>query len=176
MSHPATKAAFYSESWFAYLDTKQQQLVELSFQLLERERSLSSTYPDYAFMVFPMAKAYEGFLKNYFYDLALIDTSTYEGRKFRVGRALNPDISRNQRDEFWLFDDVEHLCGTSLARELWNTWLECRNRVFHYFPKSEQPLTLERSAEYLERIREVMTDAIACYSENAPVRRARARE
>jgi hypothetical protein len=169
-------ATFHSETWFIYLDSKQQQLVELSFQLLEREQQLNSNFSDYAFMVFPMAKAYEGFLKNYFYDLALIDTSAYEGRRFRVGRALNPDISRNQRDEFWLFDDLEHLCGTSLARALWETWLECRNRVFHYFPKSEQALTLARAEEYLGRLESVMAEAIACYAENSPVKRTRGRE
>ncbi len=165
---------YLQESWFLYLDQTQQQLVDLAFQLAAREKELNSELHDYSFVVFPMAKAYEGFLKSYFYELALIDTPTFEGKKFRVGRALNPDIRRNQRDEFWLFDDVEHLCGEALARELWDTWLECRNRIFHYFPTEKHPITLPRANSYLEKMQQAMHAAVACQEDKSPVRRLRA--
>lgn len=160
----AQQFPWQGEPWFEYLGPKQQQLVLLAFQLLEREKELQSNFIEYAFIVFPMSKAYEGFLKQYFFELALIDTGTFEGKRFRVGRALNPDIRRSQRDEFWLYDDLEHLCGEPMARELWETWLECRNRVFHFFPAGKEPtVTLERAETLLNRVREAMEQAVACY-------------
>lgn len=166
-------AEWEETAWFQYLDQSQQKLVTLSGELLEREKKDSSDFFEYSFIIFPLSKAFEGFLKQYFYDLALIDTPTFEGRRFRVGRALNPDIRRSQRDEFWLYDDVEHLCGEETARELWETWLECRNRVFHFFPSGEKAITLARAEQLLHKLAAAMAAAVACYDSTGTVKRIR---
>ena len=54
--------------WYEYLDKFQQELVSVSFALTNKEPALIGL-TDYAFMVFPMAKAYEGFLKKIFFDV-----------------------------------------------------------------------------------------------------------
>ena len=148
--------------WFSQLPTDQQELIELTIVLYEREQKMDSLLTDYSFIIFPIAKAYEGFLKQYLFDLGLISQKTYEGKRFRLGRALNPDIRDNQRDEFWLFDDVSGMCGEELSRSLWETWLECRNRVFHYFPTKNVKLSLTAVTTHLQLLDETITNAHQC--------------
>lgn len=141
--------------WYQYLDKCQQELVEVSFTLLEKEAVLSD-FKDFSFIVFPVAKAYEGFLKKVFFDLQLINKETYEGRRFRIGRALNPDVRTYQRDDDWLYDNVEAKFGAPLARQLWDTWLSCRNRVFHYFSDCQQFLSFEQAKEKITIMAQTM--------------------
>lgn len=141
--------------WYQYLDKCQEELVRVSFSLLEKKESFSDLN-DFSFIVFPMSKAYEGFLKKVFYDLGLISKDTYEGRHFRIGRALNPDIRQDQRDEFWLYDDVAFKFGQDEARQLWDTWLTCRNRIFHYFSDCSQFLTFTEAEERVKMIADAM--------------------
>ena len=145
--------------WYDYLDHCQQELIGVSFALTEQKEHFANL-KDFSFIVFPAAKAYEGFLKKVFYDLQLINKDTYEGRHFRIGRALNPDIRSHQRDEDWLYDNVEIRFGNVLARQLWDTWLLCRNHVFHYFSDCEQFLTFTEAVDRLEMIKEAM-EAVA---------------
>jgi hypothetical protein len=147
---------------FAYLEQWQQQLIRLSFTLWQREKTMGTHFLDYSFVVFPMAKAYEGFLKSYLLDNHFISETTYKSKRFRIGRVLNPDLRQSHRDDEWLYDNVEELCGPKIAREMWDTWLTCRNRVFHYFPDRPNHLTLEQAGHYLETIFTVMEKAISC--------------
>lgn len=146
--------------WYQYLDECQKGLVDISLGLINKQEQLSDLQ-DFSFIVFSMAKTYEGFLKKVFFDLELISKQTYEGRRFRIGRALNPDIRNHQRDEDWLFDDVARRFGEPLARQLWDTWLICRNHVFHYFNDCKQALSF---AEAVKRI-EMMVDSMQSVAE-----------
>lgn len=152
--------------WFSSLNPKQQRGVELSYLLYDREKRLDNSLSDYAFVVFPAAKAYEGFLKEFFFELGLIDQHTFEGKRFRIGRALNPDINQKQRDEWWLYDDVSRLCGEALASTLWNAWLECRNRVFHYYPTSVTALSLMQAHACVVELSQAIESAVVCQIEN----------
>lgn len=138
-------------SWYKYLDLHQQELVDVSFSLLNK-KDLLADLKDFSFLVFPMSKAYEGFLKKVFYDLDLINKETYQGRRFRIGRAFNPDVRNYQRDEDWLYDNVELKFGREVARQLWETWLQCRNRVFHYFATEKQTLSFDEAMQKIEMI------------------------
>lgn len=149
-------------STIEYLHERHRMLIEVAYELYNREQENPGLFVDYSFIVFPIAKAYEGFLKLYFYDLELIDKKTYEGKRFRIGRALNPDVYREQRDEDWLYDDLVQLCGEAVARDLWETWLECRNRVFHFFPLSENKLTLEQAKERIDQVSASIEAAVQC--------------
>lgn len=152
--------------WIAQLSEEQNRLVEVAVTLYERESSLNEKkFADYSFIVFPMSKAYEGFLKQKFYEFRLIDKKSYEGRRFRIGKALNPDVSVRSQDEHWIFDDLSQMCGEQVARELWDTWLVCRNQVFHYFPNENNSLTLETSGSYLLKTASAMKSLIECQKE-----------
>ncbi len=161
-----TIQALRDKVWYSALDPKQQRGVELAYMLYEREKASSSTLSDYSFVVFPIAKAYEGFLKEFFLSIGLIDTATFEGKRFRIGRALNPDINQNQRDEWWLYDDVSKLCGDALSTTLWTAWLECRNRVFHYYPTTVTALSLAQAYGYVEEISQAIESALTCRTTN----------
>ncbi len=147
---------------FMFLDAWQQQLVRLSFTLWQREYRTQTRFLDYTFVVFPMAKAYEGFLKTYLWQFNLISEATFRSRKFRIGRALNPDVSYRQRDADWIYDDVSRVCGPDLARKMWDAWLTCRNQLFHYFPDKEKGITLQQAGTHLQTIFAVMDEAVAC--------------
>jgi hypothetical protein len=149
--------------WFQKLNIEQQKLVQVSVDLYEREYSQKDhKFNDYSFIIFPMAKAYEGFLKFLLYELKLIDKNTFEGKRFRIGKALNPDVNEKSQDEYWLYDDLAQMCGSDMARELWDTWLVCRNRVFHYFPKDVNAVSLETAGSYILKMSAAMKSFFEC--------------
>lgn len=129
---------FLSSSWYLYLDNEHQALVRTAVKLADN-KDLIANLEDYSFIVFLMAKVYEAFIKKYLLDVGLISDKLYHSKRFRIGRALNPDIRSNQRDEWWLYDDVIQHCGQEVGEALWAAWLEGRNRVVHSFP-GEEPL------------------------------------
>lgn len=146
----------------ALLDENERALAQVSFDLYQRELKLDSHLTDYSFIVFDIAKAYEGFLKRYLFELNLIDRGTYESKRFRLGRALNPDVRYDQRDRYWLYDDVARLCGQAVARQLWKSWLESRNRVFHYFPRESATMTLQQAGQHLSELAQTIEAAMLC--------------
>lgn len=158
--------SIFEEDWFIALPPRQQELLQVTYQLYEREAADPDQLADYGFIVFSAAKAYEGFIKQYLYDLQLISKRTFEGRRFRIGRAINPDVHNNQRDEYWLYDDLERMCGKAVAQQMWETWLECRNQVFHYFPLKYAPVTLQAAGSKVAMVIETMQQAYQCQLEN----------
>lgn len=151
-----------SRSWFSVLPPAQQELHRLAMYLYNRELDSVIGLSDYSFVIFPMSKAYEGFIKLYLLEMNLISRKVFEGKRFRIGRALNPDVRKEQRDKYWLYDDIEHVCGKETARQLWNTWLECRNQVFHYFPMRQKKMSLEEAYQRLCQIDNSITTAFSC--------------
>jgi hypothetical protein len=149
-------------AWFEFLEPDQQQAVYTSLELLEREKKLRPDFADFSYVLFPISKAYEGFLKKFLFTQGLISAEVYQGRHFRIGRALNPDISPNQRDQWWLYDDVVRNCGNDLAREMWKSWIECRNHVFHYFPKFKNELSLQKVEDKMAMLISVFEKAQQC--------------
>jgi hypothetical protein len=152
----------YTQSWYQQMNSWQKELVRTSLELYGREERMHSNFADYAFIVFPMAKAYEGFLKEYFYRTGLIDKMMFEDKRFRIGRALNPDMNPDRRDEQWVYGRIAEMCSHDVAREFWDTWLTCRNQVFHYFPRNERKLSLLDAANSLEKIANSIELAYRC--------------
>ncbi len=150
------------EEWFTFLSEDQQLLVKTAISLYEFVDTSGQEFFDYSFIVFPMAKAYEGFLKRYLHRVGLISQEVYESNRFRIGRALNPDLNNHYQDEHWYYDDIEQVCGKEVGREMWNTWLTCRNRVFHYFPKKDHFLSKEKAQQYLVMMMDSMDHLINC--------------
>lgn len=150
------------QAWFAQIPEDLQVLISSSLELFHREHRLQSNYQDYAFLIFPLAKAYEGVLKHYLLESGLISPSTFASRRFRIGRALNPDVSQNQRDKWWLFDDLVRQCGQEVAYGVWQAWLECRNHVFHYFPQQQNHFSLDEAERKMEQLLRVMEALMYC--------------
>lgn len=138
--------------WWNYIGRDLQELLKQSFLLLEISEQNPRKFRDYSFVVFPAAKAYEGFLKKLFYDLEFISEADYLGKRWRVGKALNPFLEKEIRYES-VYDKIKDYCGgTQLGDTLWETWKNCRNLVFHFFPNEKNAVDLAESEAKLEMI------------------------
>lgn len=115
---------------------------------------------DYSYLVFPFAKAYEGFLKKLFLDLKFISRNVYESNHFRIGRALNPSLEKKLRHES-IYDRLVTLMGdNTLPDELWNVWKRGRNLVFHYFPHNLRALSLTEAENIINEMLLVMEKTV----------------
>jgi len=114
---------------------------------------------DYSFLVSPVAKAYEGFLKDFFYRLEVIDRYSYYSDRFRVGKTLNPAL-RHKRFSIFRKLTEYHPEGEILAQNLWDAWKFGRNEIFHYFPENIRKLTYTEAVERIGKIMVAMDQAV----------------
>lgn len=153
--------------WWSYLEPGMKELMMQSVLLLEKTKSWKSEFNDYSFIVFPAAKAYEGFLKTLFLDLGFITKDEFTGKKFRIGKALNPTLYthamkkhvryKKLRSEMSVYDKLIEYCdGVDLADNLWNTWKECRNILFHWFPNETNSISRDEAGAKIRMIMDSM--------------------
>lgn len=141
------------KAWWGYIHEDLRELVRQSFLLLDIASKWEEKLPegrhnfhDYSFIVFPVAKAYEGFLKTLFLDLGFISEEDFYGKRFRVGKSLNPALEKRLRQKVGVYDKLVNFCkGKGLADKLWDTWRSCRNLLFHWFPREKNAITLEEA-------------------------------
>lgn len=146
--------------WWSYLDENLKELLLEASLLSEKVGRWEQKFHDYAFVVFPAAKAYEGFLKKLFWDLGFINQEDYQGKRFRVGKALNPELDREKYRHLSIYDKLVAFCqGEDLARKLWKTWIKCRNLTFHWFPGEKNKIDLQESRECLALILDAIDSA-----------------
>lgn len=152
--------------WWEYVQGDLQELLKESLLLLRTLKGMGADLPggrksfhDYSFVVFPAAKAYEGFLKKLFLDLKFINDEDYYGKHFRIGKALNPSLEKEIRRQ-GVYDKVVHFCqGHGLADKLWNTWKESRNLLFHWFPNEKNAISLDEAEEKISMIIDAIDDS-----------------
>ncbi len=152
--------------WWGYLGRDLQKLLETSMYLISVVQSWGADLPgpekefdDYAFVVFPAAKAYEGFLKKMFLDLKFITEEDYYGKHFRIGKSLNPSLPKEIRKEEVYGKLVNYCGGKTLADNLWETWRICRNLTFHWFPNEKNSITLSEAVERVNMIISAIDEA-----------------
>lgn len=140
--------------WWFYLTDNQRDLLRQSVTLLNREKAFKDQlFQDYSFIVFPAAKAYEGFLKKLLYDLGFITQAQYSGEHFRIGKSLNPNLPVRYRKSDWVYLKLEEYCrNKDVASRLWDTWKKSRNHVFHWFPQLEGYVSLKEAEEHINMI------------------------
>lgn len=152
--------------WWTYIEEDLQELLVASEFLTNVVRSWGGDLPqgkkvfhDYSFIVFPAAKAYEGFLKKIFLDMGFITNEDYHGKRFRIGKALNPYLEKKYREKESVYDKIINFCGgpsgeasKELADDLWNTWTLCRNAVFHWFPDEKKAFSFDESRKKVNMV------------------------
>lgn len=143
-----------------YLSEGQQGLIAEG-ELLANDLDLHPDFrkvSDYSYLVFPFAKAYEGFIKKLLLDLDLITEADYYGEEIRVGRILNPHFI-NQKSVYG------KMCLNSgvdpVSEKLWKMWKKGRNEVFHYFPHNFRKLEYSEALEIIREMLDVMTEAVS---------------
>lgn len=152
-----------TKPWWSYIEGDLQELLKESLLLLKTLKGMGADLPggkkeyhDYSFVVFPAAKAYEGFLKKLFLDLRFITEDDYYGKRFRIGKALNPSLEKEIRAE-GVYDKIVHYCqGHDLADKLWQTWKESRNLIFHWFPNEKNAINLLEAEDRINMIIEAI--------------------
>ena len=153
-------------TWWNYLGGDLQELLMSSEFIFSDVESWGSELidgknrlHDYSFVLFPAAKAYEGFLKKLFLSLGFITEEDYYGKHFRIGKALNPSLPKELERESVYGKLVQFCQSHTLADKLWETWRLCRNLTFHWFPNEKNAITLAEAGERIEMIINSMDEA-----------------
>lgn len=142
-----------TKPWWDYLEHDVQELLLESIVLIEKVHRWREKFHDYSFVVFPAAKAYEGFLKKLFLDMDFITPEDYYGKHFRIGKALNPSLEKYLREEMSVYDKIVTYCGgVDLADFLWDTWKTSRNILFHFFPDEKNVVDFDEAQKRFNQI------------------------
>lgn len=135
-------------------------LFEDGEKLISSVSAMNAVYGDYSFTVFPFAKVYEGFLKKLFLQIGAIDNYQYNNDRWRVGRALNPQLEKDLRHTESVYDRLVELCNPELPEVLWRAWKRGRNQIFHFWPGRTRPLSFSEAKEIVGEIEEAMEAAL----------------
>ena len=103
------------------------------------------------FLVFPFAKAYEGFLKQIFKDVKFISHLDYISNHLRLGKLMSPNLIEKLGDRS-LFKKIRDQAGQELADRIWNAWKLGRNQVFHYFPHNLRAISFKEAEKIVNEI------------------------
>lgn len=145
--------------WWNFLERDLKELLEQSYRLLSAFEKNKGEFLDYSFVVFPSAKAYESFLKKLLLEKNFISRQEFEGKHFRIGKALNPYLPKKMQNESVYFKLVETIGGEELPLRLWNTWKTSRNSTFHWFPNKKNVVSFEESRKRINLIVESIDEA-----------------
>lgn len=145
---------------YKYLDSDLRDLIEDCEKLIADARERPKVLTDYSYLVFPVAKMYEGFLKKLFWDLNLISQEQYYSQHFRIGKALNPNLEQHLRLESVYDKLCSHFEGEVIANSLWQAWKRGRNLLFHYFPGHLSRISLEEAQFTIKFVLEVSRQAV----------------
>ena len=145
------------EFW-QYLSQNQKDLI-LEGQYLMNDIIKDNAYQfkDYSFLVFPFAKAYEGFLKQLFKDIRFISHLDYISDHLRLGKLLSPNLI-NRLGERSLYQKIKEREGDDLAEKIWLTWKMGRNRIFHYFPHNIKAISFQEAETIIANILDTMEE------------------
>ncbi len=139
-----------------YLSPDQDMLVNDLVNLLKITKN--SFLNDYSFIIAPLSKAYEGFLKDFFLKIHLIDQKQYYSDRFRVGKVLNPSLRYKRYSLYQKLADINPE-GEELAQLLWDAWKYGRNKVFHYFPGETKNIDTKQAEKLINLLLKAIVNA-----------------
>jgi len=133
-----------SQFWL-YLSQGQKDLLNEGLYLMDDIVSDHAyQFKDYSFLVFPFAKAYEGFLKQIFRDKKLISRLDYISDHLRLGKLMSPNLIGKLGDKS-LYKKIQEQYSQELADKVWTVWKNGRNQIFHYFPHNIKAISFNES-------------------------------
>ena len=148
----------YGEFW-RYLPQPQKDLIlEGQFLMNQVIKNQAHQFKDYSFLVFPFAKAYEGFLKELFKDSGLISHLDYISDHLRLGKLLSPNLI-GKLGEKSLYKKILERSTRQLADKIWDIWQIGRNQIFHYYPHNLKAISLEEAEKIINQIIQTMEEA-----------------
>lgn len=149
----------YGEFW-QYLPQPQKDLILEGQYLMKDVIKDEKTYhfKDYSFLVFPFAKAYEGFLKQLFKDIGFISHLDYISDHLRLGKLMSPNLI-GRLGERSLFKKIRDTGGQDLVDKIWTTWKIGRNQIFHYYPHNLKALNFTEAEQIINQIIQTMEES-----------------
>lgn len=160
-----------SSTLWQYLSPNARELVRDGEFLIEDSLRHKDTPPtDFSYLVFPFAKLYEGFLKQFFLDAGIIGERDYHSDHFRIGKVLSPNLVRQLGDRS-AYEQIRSKYGKELAARTWHTWKEGRNLVFHYFPHNFRKLSRVQAIEIITVITNTMAELVTIMGDREPLAR-----
>ena len=143
-----------------YLSTGQSDLVSEGFNVLNYiEDHPEKQFNDYSFVVFPFAKAYEGFLKQALLDVGFINEHDYFSTHFRLGKVMSPNMIDKLGDRS-IYQKICDRYNCAIGDRIWQTWKSGRNEIFHYFPHNLRSVTFAEAREVINQI--ISTMELVC--------------
>lgn len=145
----------YGEFWKYLSQTQKDLILEGDYLMNDIIRHGKYSFKDYSFLVFPYAKAYEGFLKELFKDIGFISHLDYISDHLRLGKLMSPNLigRLGQRS---LYRKIRDTTSQDLADRIWSTWKTGRNQIFHYFPHNLKAITFEEAEQTVNNIIQTM--------------------
>lgn len=144
-----------------YFSQNQRNLIEEGQYLMnEVIKDHAFTFKDYSFLIFPFAKAYEGFLKQLFKDVRLISHLDYISDHIRLGKLMSPNLVNKLGDRS-LYEKVRLNGSRELAEMIWKTWTKGRNQIFHYFPHNIKSVSFDEANKIISDMMQTMEEAYA---------------
>lgn len=132
----------HNEEVWHYFSSTQKDLIQEGNYLMTITEEKKFKFKDFSFLVFPYAKAYEGYLKQLFLDVGFITHLDYISDHFRIGKYLSPHLIQKLGDRSIYTQIIKH-SSEDLASEIWTMWKRGRNEVFHYYPHNIKRLTFD---------------------------------
>lgn len=154
----------HEEIW-QYFSSTQRDLIQEGNYLTSITEDKSYKFKDFSFLVFPYAKAYEGFLKQLFLDVGFITHLDYISDHFRIGKYLSPHLIQRLGDRS-IYSQIIKYGSEELAQDMWNAWKKGRNEVFHYYPHNIKRLTFDEAKRMNEDILHTMIKAYETLKKN----------
>lgn len=146
-------------AFWNYLSQNQKDLlIEGQYLMNDIIKDHAYHFKDYSFLVFPFAKAYEGFLKQLFRDIKFISHLDYISNHFRLGKMMSPNLVNKLGDRS-LYIQVTNRVNQELAEKIWMAWKKGRNIIFHYFPHNLRAISFLESQEIIDMILKTMEEA-----------------
>ena len=146
-----------SDFW-QYLSQSQKDLIlEGQYLMNDIVKDQAYQFKDYSFLVFPFAKAYEGFLKKVFRDKGLISRLDYISDHLRLGKLMSPNLIGKLGDRS-LYKKIQEQYSQELADRVWSVWKNGRNQIFHYFPHNVRAINFHEADIIIMEIIETMKE------------------
>lgn len=150
---------FRTSDFWLYLSQNQRDLIrEGQYLINEVVKDNVYHFKDYSFLIFPFAKAYEGFLKQLFRDIKFISHLDYISDHLRLGKLLSPNLIGKLKERS-LYKKIRERSGVDLAEKIWQMWKIGRNQVFHYFPHNLKALSFSEAQDLADKFLKVMEEA-----------------
>lgn len=150
---------FEKKPLWQYLSQAQKDLIlEGQYLMHDIVKDHAYQFKDYSFLIFPFAKAYEGFLKQLFKDIGFISHLDYISDHLRLGKLLSPHLEIKLGDRS-LYRQIRTAGGEDLSKRIWETWKLGRNQVFHYFPHNVKAVTFSDAERTIDELLGTMDES-----------------